>query len=253
MLYETHSGLKRTLPTLYETNPLLKLQTELPTTVGILGRKGSGKDTIARVLVEEFGFYQTSFAKRLYFEVAEAFGLPIAFFENRDTKETPMSELALSNCHNQDFWKVATLHLRRESENNTGSGWFINPVTREYVLSPRKVMQLYGTEYRRSEDNYYWVKWLDYDINSQKEVYGEHNDLVVVSDVREDYEAAYVKRRDNGFNLRTVRPDNPYDTGRGTSLHSSETRMDSVAFDKLLVNDKDVSHLQALTRNLFKG
>ena len=229
---------------MYASIPNLRLDMCHGMTVGIIGRKGSGKDTVANVLANEYGFYTTRFAKRLYKEVAEAFRIDVAVLEDRNTKESPLSCLTLGACDDGDFWKTALLHLRKEKETNTGSGWFISPMTRDFVLSPRKVLQLWGTEYRRSQDNYYWVKWLEADIAAQD------NEFVVIADVREDFEAAYVKRRDRGYNLKTVRPSNPYDSGNGTSSHSSETRVDTLAFDRLLMNDGTLAELQGKVREL---
>ena len=44
--------------------------------VGLVGRKRSGKDTVADVF-EKLGWYRTSFAKALYKEVSEAFKVEV--------------------------------------------------------------------------------------------------------------------------------------------------------------------------------
>lgn len=214
--------------------------------IGVLGRKGSGKNEITKVLVEEFGFYETSFAKKLYEEAAQAFGVTVEYLADRDGKESPRSELSLHRCKDNDFWKVASLVLREESQRRRPmSGWFISPVTNDYVLSPRKVLQLWGTEYRREQDNFYWIKALTADVQSQS------NTLVAVSDVREAHEAAYIKRRDNGVVWKVERPNNPY-VAMGSSQHSSETGVDSVSFDRVIVNDGTLEDLKENVRLYVK-
>ena len=222
------------------------LRDNQPMTIGLLGRKGSGKNEVSRILVERMGFYETSCAKKLYKEVAEAFGVSVAFLNNRDTKETPLPELALSCCRENDpFWSIAWQVLMAEHSGKLpASGWFINPVTRDFILSPRKVLQLWGTEYRRAQDNYYWVKALDEDIK------GQSNKRVVVFDIREHHEAAYVKRRDNGEVWKLERLDNPY-AFVGSSKHSSETTVDSVAFDRVVPNNDTLAALDDYVTAMF--
>ena len=217
-----------------------------PMTVGLLGNKGCGKDTVANVLVDVYGFYKTSFAKALYIEVAEAFGVTVEFLSNRGTKEECMSELILDRCTNKDFWRVAYLVTEEERRTCTGSGWFTMPTTRQLVLSPRKALQLWGTEYRRAEDNYYWIK--------KAAAETEGIERVVFSDVREHHEASYIKRRDNGIVIGMNRPNNPYyiPEGRGTSGHSSESQVASIARDVDLINDQTLDVLAARTLQIME-
>ena len=207
--------------------------------VGILGRKGSGKDTIAEAL-KDLGFVQESFAKPVYEEVAAAFGVTVELLSRRETKETPMSELDLGKCKDATFVAAAYVALYKEFGPNASISL---PLPSDVLglkgiyLSPRKALQLWGTEYRRQQDNHYWVKKL----HDRIEASGAK--LVVISDVREPMEAAWVKRQDNGLVLKVIRPGNPYEGGE-LANHSSETLVDAIAFDLDVYNEDTVTQLQ---------
>ena len=74
--------------------------------VGLIGLKGAGKDTCAAFLVQERGYIRAAFADALYSEVSKAYGVSVEFLQNRDTKETPQAELALSRCGDERFKQV---------------------------------------------------------------------------------------------------------------------------------------------------
>jgi hypothetical protein len=144
-------------------------ETRLPLVFGLLGEKGSGKDTVAQILEETFGFARTSFGKRLYAEVAAAFpNADIPRLTERDLKESNVQQLALINCVNPDYVECA-LAL----EDPSGAKGLHAP------RSLRWVLQTYGTNYRREQDCDYWTRpVLEEDILAQPD--REH----VISDVR---------------------------------------------------------------------
>lgn len=57
--------------------------------VGVMGKFGSGKDTVAERLVARHGFTRLAFADELRKEVAEEYGVPIALLTDRSIKEVP--------------------------------------------------------------------------------------------------------------------------------------------------------------------
>lgn len=71
--------------------------------IGLLGAKGAGKDTVAGLLAERLGFRCLSFAAALYEEVSSAYGVRVGLLRGRDTKESPLPELRLSNCRDACF------------------------------------------------------------------------------------------------------------------------------------------------------
>lgn len=108
--------------------------------LALAGKKGSGKDTLAEMLKPNF--QRASFADPLYLEVQNAFGLPDQeLLRNRDTKELPTPQMALCKCQDVAFIEVC------------------KDLGFEDVLpqSPRKILQIWGTEYRQVKNGpEYW-------------------------------------------------------------------------------------------------
>lgn len=113
---------------------------------GIHGRAGAGKDTVGRFIHDMVGYQPLSFGAEIYREVADAFGVTIEFLGDRHNKETPMPELSLVNCVDNVFLNLMLKRFANETDILTKA------------LSPRWVLQNWGTEYRRAEDPDYWIK-----------------------------------------------------------------------------------------------
>lgn len=120
-----------------------------PTLIGLTGFAGSGKDTVADILVEDHGFAKFSFSDALYREVSASFGVSEIVLRDRETKEKPLECLSLIQCDDADF--IATTWIKDGSP--TGIAAFLSR-----SRSPRDILQLWGTEYRRTQDPDYWVK-----------------------------------------------------------------------------------------------
>jgi len=110
--------------------------------IGLAGPAGVGKDTVADYLVETHNFTKFSFSDALYDEVATAYGMSKASLYDRDTKELPMLALAPKFCQDWDFVQVLE-----------AQGFALNQ-----PISPRRILQLWGTDYRRAQDPMYWIK-----------------------------------------------------------------------------------------------
>lgn len=118
--------------------------------LGLSGKAGAGKDSVADYLVRRYGFVKFSFSDALYREVAEAFGLEDeSLLRDRATKEIQTKRLALCNCADKRF---VDLMLAGKSDVVSAVALL------EAALSPRQVLQWWGTEYRRAQDPDYWVK-----------------------------------------------------------------------------------------------
>ena len=193
--------------------------------VGLVGRKRSGKDTAAEIF-ESSGWYRTSFAKALYAEVAEAFGVTVEQLQEHEHKEVPWVPLA--SCKDVEFVELAKA-LARVSilDHEDRQGIFTEDLV-DIRLSPRRILQWWGTEYRRKDDTFYWVRRLSEELAFVKP------ERVVISDIRETHEAAYVKRQDNGTLVKVIRPDQHLNKGTGT--HTSETGVDSISTDCEILN-----------------
>jgi hypothetical protein len=112
--------------------------------LALAGKKGSGKDTLAELLKP--GFQRASFADPLYLEVQEAFGLEDqTLLRDRETKEIPSPRMALVHCQDVDFILVCQ-ELGLENSD---------------YQSPRKILQIWGTEYRQVKNGpEYWSEKL---------------------------------------------------------------------------------------------
>lgn len=95
--------------------------------IGLVGHKGSGKDTIANILIEYYGYTKLSFAAKLKDVVADLYGLDRKMLEG-DT--------------------LANRLLRDE------------PIERLDYKSPRQILQLFGTEVGRQVYNNTWIDYL---------------------------------------------------------------------------------------------
>ena len=130
----------------------------IPIPIGLCGRPGAGKNATADVLTSIYGYRQTSFAEALRMEVA-SITIGRCRIPHEIVCDPDLSELAvlLLECRGMDPW--------------------IKPTPPKL----RRVLQLYGSEFRRKQDPDYWVK--------QVEV---HN-ATVVTDVRFPNEIARVR------------------------------------------------------------
>lgn len=193
--------------------------------VGLVGRKRSGKDTAAEIF-ESKGWYRTSFAKALYTEVSEAFGVSVEQLQEHEHKEVPWVPLA--GCKDAEFVELAKALARVSFLDKLDHVGIKTEDLRQFWLSPRRILQWWGTEYRRKDDTFYWVRRLSEELASVKP------ERVVISDIRETHEAAYVKRQGSGILVKVIRPDQHLDKGTGT--HTSETGVDSINTDYEILN-----------------
>ena len=202
--------------------------------IGLLGVKGAGKDTAATLLVQRLGFIRVGFADALYREVAQAFGVTVEFLSRRETKEMALPELALARCADADFVALVT--------DTQGIG---------APRSPRWILQVWGTEYRRKGAKGWDSYWLDQvaaliDANPGKRF--------VVTDVRFSNEATFVEQR-NGLLLRIRRltleaaEAQARAAGDPTALHPSATQLLERAVGAEALNEEGdpESLLRALT------
>jgi hypothetical protein len=100
----------------------------------------------------------------------------------------------------------------------------------------RTLLQWWGTEYRRAEDSFYWVKAL------RKRIMEEKPQIALIDDMRFLNEMAWVKSDPSN---RTVRLDRLGFVGIATSSHTSENELDNAAYDYTIqVHDGDLDELK---------
>lgn len=181
--------------------------------VGLHAEPRAGKDTLAGLLVDNYGYTRLAFATALYREVSEAYGASVELLQTDDWKKRPQGSMALVNCTDHDFVKVAL---------SLGYA-FGEPLT------SRQVLQLWGTEYRRHQNKDYWVDRLDEELTN---LYDDGVRLFAISDTRAYHapdgspiynEAEYILTRCTelgvGYAMVEILREGTVNTG-----HSSDTR-----------------------------
>lgn len=140
--------------------------------IGVTGKAGSGKDTVAEYLVREYGFERYGFADPIKQGLCAAFGLMPFDFADRARKEQPIERLG--------------------------------------GKSPRQLAQWFGTEFGRNmicEDIWIRMAQFRYDalVDMVRNTFGPAPVGMVVSDVRFENEAAWI-RKTGGAVWHVVRP-----------------------------------------------
>lgn len=180
--------------------------------VAFTGKAGVGKDTAADHLVANHGFVKRGFADPLYEEVAHAFGVNVPRLRARPTKETMVDWLTLRMCNEPAF--VEMILASKEKELDT---W----------CSPRYVLQKWGTEYRRSKSDTYWIERMAV-FSQLARGFG-----IAVPDCRFENEANFVKRM-GGTIVRIIR-DVP-----GVAGHPSESGFPESLVDFTIMPPNDI-------------
>lgn len=209
-----------------------------PVIVALTGPAEVGKDTVGDYLVEHHGFVKLAFADTIRNEVGRAFDVSIKLLEQRETKDHPMSALALGRCMDPAFVnRVWSLHNR------------VGGVDLRTPRSPRQITQWWGTEYRCADDPYYVVDAL---TTRFVKAHSEGQQRFVVTDVRKGIEADLLRELRASL-WQITRPG--FDPKTGT--HSTETTGAEFNPDHQLVNNHSITHLHkqayALVTKLFKA
>lgn len=177
--------------------------------LGVLGPAGCGKDTFVSILAS-FGFERISFADPLYQEVANAYGVTIDFLQNRKYKEMPVRRLSLAHCSDAEFSDVVLKYFGRSSnlrkavkkgDSKCVSKRRIKKAL-ENKMSARRVLQLWGTDYRRRGVNGKDSYWLD---KAAEIVLSQPEKDFAFSDCRFANEADFIEKM-GGALIRIERP-----------------------------------------------
>jgi hypothetical protein len=159
--------------------------------IGVVGFIGSGKGTVADILVNKYNFHKLSFADTVKDATAAIFGWPRNLLEG-DTEESRN-------------W--------REAKDEWWSERF------GYNISPRLALQMMGTEAGR--DVFHPDLWI-HSLERKMEMYPN----VVIADVRFPNEIAFIQSK-GGFVIRVKRGADPewYETARRANLESNTDLM----------------------------
>lgn len=139
--------------------------------IGLHGQKRSGKSTVARYLVEQYGFAEVSFAAPLYRGLATMLGIDLGDLQDEAKKEAPIEWLNADEMRMRVFGTIE--HLP--------------------TITPRYLLQTLGTEWGRGlvrEDI-----WLRVGARAIERHAALGHPGIVVSDVRFDNEARLILER----------------------------------------------------------
>lgn len=197
--------------------------------IALTGPKGSGKDTVAHLLRTHAGFYSLAFADGLREEVCDAWRLEPLHLIRPETKEHPMSALALRKCLSDSF--VGRMQLMHAERNQT--------LDLDAPRSPRQIMQWWGTEYRRAQDPDYWLLQLEQRVEQLIMSGNQHR--LVITDCRFDNEVQCIRSGEFGGVLwQVTRPGCDVPAG----AHVSEVTGEGFEPDAIIDNSGDLRHLQ---------
>ena len=189
-----------------------------PILIALTGPAGAGKDTVADFLVEHHNYTKLAFADALREEIGRAFDVAVNLLTHRETKEHPMSALALRSCMNPEFIQHVNADLNKPR-------------------SPRQIMQWWGTDYRRHQHADYWVSQTARKID--RLLSQGLASRIVVTDCRFADEAALVRAL--GGQLWQIKRD---DVGVAPGAHESEVTGEAFAPEVVLNNSYTVKHFQ---------
>lgn len=193
--------------------------------VALSGWKGSGKDTVGRVLTQDYGYVRHSFADRLKQMVEEQYNVPFEYMNNYK-KEMPLTEYPVVNS--DDFSN--TIHQLLAAELLTG------------YWTPRALCILEGSV-KRSVNAQFWTRSVIASIIEAD------NDLHVITDLRYKSEANILRdafgsqlllARINRFSLIDTKD-------------PSERDLDDFPFDLTLSNHGTLEQLQAIVHYSITG
>lgn len=166
--------------------------------IGVVGFIGSGKGTVADILVQKHGYTKLSFADTLKDATAAIFGW------QRNLLEGDTDESRAFRETNDEFWSKRF----------------------GYAFSPRMALQMMGTEAGR--EIFHPDIWI-YALERRMEMYPN----VVIADVRFPNEIAFIQSR-GGFAVRVKRGADPewYDTAHAANnisfTHSPEANEEMI-------------------------
>lgn len=201
--------------------------------LGLAGHAGAGKDTVADFLVQKYGFIKFSFSDALYREVATAYNLEGEdILRDRATKDVPIGFFALENCSDKDFVAIAKAELEKLSTISAGV---------YQSLSPRQILQWWGTEYRRAQNPDYWVQQAEAWISAVWGVFQypeQRPQFFVNTSVRFPNERAWVRKFVNG-NVWHIRRAGL----TPVNAHVSETPLEVLDHERELFNNDTIERL----------
>lgn len=196
--------------------------------LGISGKAGSGKDTVADILCKYYGYKKRSFADPIKEIASLGLSLPLEDFYDHEEKE-----------REQDIFisREITQYLLSALQMKFGELPNLNRLEellhRKSFNSIREFLQWFGTDFCRNNiDQNIWI------LIAKKNL--DPSSLFIFPDVRFENEAKVIHSL-SGFNMLITGRDK--DLGDASS-HVSEKVLSISNFDFVIKNDKCLSSLQ---------
>jgi hypothetical protein len=196
--------------------------------IGMCGFQSCGKDTVADLLIREYGFKKLNFSGALKDIISIIFGWSRTKLEGLTKEDREWREQV-------DQWWATELNIPQ--------------------LTPRYVLQYFGTElFRNHWHQDIWVKIMENKLNQLK------TENIVVTDCRFENEFALLTKYGgkiihvyrmlpNWFESYKTNKDNPVEI---TSMHRSELEWIKCEFDYELSNEKTIEELYEKIRIIIK-
>ncbi len=183
--------------------------------VAFCGAAGAGKDEAAGVLVEHFGFEKRSFAEALRREVRLAFA---------------------DGSYCDQAWHEMPPCVRDAFQECEFAG-HLDPWAKPTSEPMRILLQLWGTEFRRTQDSEYWIKAAHATLPA--------SGRFVFTDARFPNEYQMIRALDGSM----FRIEREGVTGNG---HVSESHWPTFAHDGVLANNGTVEDFRAAVERLME-
>jgi hypothetical protein len=204
--------------------------------IALGGKKRSGKDTVADILVKKCGYSKVAFADPLKELCSRVFSIPMRYFNDDDLKEKEFDVNVTVDYHHLDEIKEIVCNewgfaLPEESED------YFDAYFETIIKTPRKLMQFVGTELLRKHirDDIFIVKL----FSRIKDIGGN----VVISDARMKNERDVLKRA-GGYLVLVKRGEDSVDS------HISENDLGDENDYNMVINNQKIS-LQELESNVL--
>lgn len=182
--------------------------------IGITGKKQSGKDTVGKLLISLYLSKKIDRFKKTKFEyIYQTISEQSYYYLYKFADPLKNIVAKLIDC----------------SRGNLENEVFKNTLLPKWNLTPREIMQKFGTDFCRAFNPQVWIDMLD------KEIAWSDQDIIVITDVRFYNEVNYIKNM-NGIIIKVVDP-----SQQNLDSHISENELDDFEHYNYIVYNKKES------------
>ena len=187
--------------------------------IGIDGDKGAGKDTLAEILIKQFGFTRLPFAQPLKSILSQVLFIAPEMFEDRVLKDSPFKvPMLLTQYHIKMLLDELELRGVKITDQAIKECMKFAGIT---LVSPRHLMQVFGTDMVRTHIGY--DTWVNLWAKEQAKY-----DKVVAPDARFPNERDAITVR-MGKNVLVKRPElNNADSHISENNHGQDSDYDAI-------------------------